>query len=254
MALTRMQIANMAATQEGDRALYEARKGLGLLGTGVGYEETMSLIAAGPATAGIGGGVPTEAQNLAQGELARMDSTTVPKEERIMGFPVGAIGALGTSLGIPAIGTIAAAGAGLYGIAQAFGLGEGEGIFGVDLFGGDTQYRDGIPFGGPGLAEPPSDWIIKEWHVSYPNTRLQYYLVQRPGSKSRKIAMYNTRTKKWKVWAWRKPHLAVIGKNMPSHKQMTRLKRNLVRHTADAKTLLKLVSPGSLKPPKRRRR
>lgn len=40
---------------------------------------------------------------------------------------------------------------------------------------------------------------------------------------------------------------AHIGKNLPSHKQITRLRRNLHRHVADAKTILRLASPGSLK-------
>lgn len=143
---------------------------------------------------------------------------------------------------IPAVGTALAVGGGIYGILQALGLGEGEGLFGLDILGGDTQYVNGIPLGGPGLAEPPAKYLIKEWHVKYDWGTLQYYLVQMPGQ-GRKIAMYNTSTKKWKVWPWRKPHLAVIGKNMPSHKQLTRLKRNLARHRADADTILRLTSP-----------
>lgn len=151
----------------------------------------------------------------------------------------------GIGAAIPALaGVVGVAGA-VYGGLQALGLGEGEGLFGMDLLGGDTQYQAGIPFGGPGLAEPPAQWVVKEWHVNYSGFKLQYYLVQMP-SGGRKIAMYSTKTGKWKVWPWRKPHLAVIGKNMPSHKQLTRLKRNLVRHSADARTLLKLTSPGSL--------
>ena len=117
-----------------------------------------------------------------------------------------------------------------------------------NLFGESSQRMEsGIELGGWGLKEPSKDILIKEWHVSYPNTRLQYYLVQKTGTNRRYIMLYNTAKKTWKTWAWRKPSLAVIGKNMPTHKMLTRLRRNLKRHQDDAKTLLKLVSPGSLK-------
>ena len=155
-----------------------------------------------------------------------------------------ALGALGAA--VPALAGVAAAGAGVYAGLQALGLGEGEGLFGLDILSGGGApaggYLDGIPMGGPGLAEPPAQMVLKEWHVSYDWGRLQYYLVQMPTG-GRKIAMYNTRTKKWKAWRWRSPVLAVIGKNMPSHKQLTRLKRNLARHGADAKTILKITNP-----------
>lgn len=52
----------------------------------------------------------------------------------------------------------------------------------------------------------------------------------------------------------RVPSIAHIGKNMPSHKQITRLRRNLKRHTADAKTILQITSPQSLKRGGRRMR
>ncbi len=156
--------------------------------------------------------------------------------------PLAAVPAALAAVGgaVPALAGIAGAGAALFGIAQGLGLGEGEGIFGLDVLGGDTQYLNGIPLGGPGLAEPPASMVLKEWHVSYSGFRLQYYLVQMPRG-GRRIAMYNTRTKRWKSWPWRTPHLAVIGKNMPSHKQLTRLKRNMKRHRADAQTIMKLT-------------
>lgn len=180
-------------------------------------------------------------------------------------IPAG-LAALGVT--IPGwLGTAVTVAGTAYGAWQALGGGEGEGLFGINLLGGDDMngfgtevtefggksYLEGIPLEGPGLAEPPAAWVLKEWHVSYPDFRLQYYLVQMPRG-GRRIAVYNTKTKAWKSWPWRKPHLAVIGKNMPSHKQLTRLRRNLKRHTADAKTVLRLVSPNSLATPKRRRR
>jgi len=188
-----------------------------------------------------------------------------PAEQTIMqaGFPIaGVLGALGGA--VPAmggllgtIGGIAAAG---YGVLQALGLGEGGGLGGVNLLGGDESQIAGTPIdiGGAGLPEPGrgTGWnVIKEWHVNYDWGRLQYYYIQKIGSASPKtnkwIAMYNTRTKLWKAWRWKAPVLAVIGKNMPSHKQITRLRRNLSKQTMDAVTILKLVAPGRLKAPKK---
>ena len=170
----------------------------------------------------------------------------------VLGIPGAAavVPAAGAALGLPAgvmttlTGLVGTAGA-IYGGLQALGLGEGGGLFGNNLLGGDDFSLGGVEFGGPGLAEPPAQYVLKEWHVSYDWGRLQYYLVQMPGQ-SRKIAMYNTRTKRWKVWVWRAPRLAVIGKNMPSHKMITRLRRNLKKHSADARTILKMTSPTSL--------
>ena len=147
----------------------------------------------------------------------------------------------------PAFPPIVPVAAAVVGVAQALGFGEGEGLFGLDILGGGNG-RDsvnGIPLGGPGLAEPAAKTVIKEWHVSYDWGRLQYYLVQMPTG-GRRIALYNTRTKKWKSWAWRAPRLAVIGKNMPSHRMITRLRRNLKKHSADAVTILKMTSPARL--------
>ncbi len=163
--------------------------------------------------------------------------------------PAAAAVTVPTALGgiASVLGTAATAGAGIYGILQALGLGEGGGLFGLDILGGGNgqQSVGGIPLGGPGLAEPSAQSVIKEWHVNYDWGRLQYYLVQMP-SGGRKIALYNTKTKRWKSWAWRAPRLAVIGKNMPSHKMITRLRRNLTKHSADAVTILKMTSPGRL--------
>ncbi len=128
------------------------------------------------------------------------------------------------------------------------GLGLG-GMFGGDEAPGTELSPTGgmpAPLGGPGLKEPGSPYLIKEWHVTYPKGRIQYYLVQRMGLNgaiSRYIMMYKTWDKTWKWWRWRAPHLAVIGKNMPSHKMITRLRRNLKRHKADARTITQLTDP-----------
>lgn len=149
---------------------------------------------------------------------------------------------------------------GIYGILELLGLGQGEGLFGLDILGGNGGNGAGaptspVPLQGPGLAEPPPEAIIKEWHVNYDWGTLQYYLV-RTGTNRRYIMLYNTKTGKWKYWPWRTPRLAVIGKNMPSHKMVTRLRKNLSKHRADADTILKMTSPAyqAFKQRKRRRR
>jgi hypothetical protein len=165
--------------------------------------------------------------------------TVTPPAPAVAAVPA-ALGALGAA--VPAVAGIAGGLAAGYGVLQALGLGEGGGLFGNNLLGGDEFTMGGVPFGGPGLAEPPRSMVLKEWHVKYDWGTLQYYMVQLPG-RGRKIAMYNTRTKQWKVWSFRTPRLAVIGKNMPSHKQITRLRRNLSKHRTDAESILKLTSP-----------
>jgi hypothetical protein len=102
----------------------------------------------------------------------------------------------------------------------------------------------GVPFGGPGLAEPGKPYLLKEWHIRMDSKEgdfsLQFYLTQTATGRKR-IFMYNTRTQVWKTWV--PPKLAVIGKNMPSHRMITRLRHNLKRHSDDAKTILKLTNP-----------
>jgi len=113
-----------------------------------------------------------------------------------------------------------------------------------------NQY--GVPFTGPGLKEPGGKYLLKEWHIRVDckegDFDLQYYLTQNDRG-TKRIFMYNQRTGAWKSWPM--PRLAVIGKNMPRHQMITRLRRNLKRHTADAVTILKLTAPGKLESTKR---
>lgn len=119
---------------------------------------------------------------------------------------------------------------------------------GLDYLFGDGQDPNAIGepwwFEGPGLYEPPSEYLVKEWKRRIDSKdgdyNLQYYLVKLPG-RPYTIWMYSQRTRMWKHWQMPKP--AVIGKNMPSHKMITRLRRNLKRHKDDAKTILKLTDP-----------
>lgn len=178
----------------------------------------------------------------------------------VAGIPAvgGLLSSLGLSLpaGLASLLGIATAG---YGIYQALGGGEGEGLFGLDILGGadTTPANTPVPLGGPGLAEPQGANLVKEWHINYPKGRAQYYLVQRMGAngrRSRYIMMYKTWDKTWTWWRLPKPNLAVIGKNMPSHRMLTRLRRNLSKQSADARTILKITSPKSLRQTRYRRR
>lgn len=160
----------------------------------------------------------------------------------------GAIPAVAAGLGLtlpPALVTgLAVAGAG-YGLFQALGGGEGGGLFGLNILGGDDFSLAGTEFGGPGLSEPMVPYT--EWHSG----NKQFYYVSNADAgktgKGGRVFMYNTDTGRWKHWPLRPPSVAMIGKNMPSHKQITRLRRNLRKHSADARTILKITSPTSLK-------
>lgn len=157
-----------------------------------------------------------------------------------LGIGGSAAGALAT------VGGVAAAG---YGAAQALGLGEGGGLFGNNLLGGDDFELGGVQFGGPGLSEPLVPY--KEWKVG--NTQM-YAIPQYTSTgkyRGMKVFAYNTVKKTWKYWFMRKPSLAIIGKNLPSHRNLVRLRHNLMRHKHDAVTILKLTSPNSLRTPRR---
>ncbi|GAI15885.1 unnamed protein product, partial [marine sediment metagenome] len=152
-----------------------------------------------------------------------------------------AAGALGISLPAWLAPVLGAAAVG-YGAYQALGGGEGGGLFGLNVLGGDEFEMGGLEFGGPGLPEPTAPYT--EWRVG--NKQFYYVKVLSPTTGKflrAKVAMYNRDTGQWKVWTLPKPHLAVIGKNPPSHRMLTRLRRNLRRHTADAKTILQVSSP-----------
>lgn len=156
-----------------------------------------------------------------------------------------AVPAIAGALGITMPGwLLAALGIGAAGFAgyQALGGGEGGGLFGLNILGGDEFQMGGLEFGGPGLPEPKAPYT--EWRAG---NKQFYHVPQYSPTTGKyagaKIAMYNRDTKKWKVWRLPKPYLAIIGKNMPRHQMIVRLRKNLRRHTADAKTILQVSSP-----------
>jgi hypothetical protein len=200
---------------------------------------------------------PVAGEQPTAAELAKAYTGTLEARENIeLVLPAakqGDIGALATlipqaagALGITLPSGLLAAlglGAGAYGAYQALGGGEGGGLFGLNVLGGDEFVLAGVPFGGPGLAEPLVPY--KEWHISINGTTLQFYRVST--ARGSRMFCYNTKTKKWTTW--RPQKMAVIGKNLPRHRTLTLLRRNLRRHTADAKTILRLTAPKALKQP-----
>ena len=171
----------------------------------------------------------------------------------VSGAPGGlsALSALGITIPPALLAAIGAVGAG-YAAFQALGGGEGGGLFGLNLLGGDDFTLGGVEFGGPGLSEPTVPY--KEWRAG----DKQFYFVKtytKSGAYAGgKVFMYNSTKKIWKYWRLPKPHLAVIGKNMPRHQMIVRLRKNLSRHTADAKSILRLTSPKSLRVVRTRRK
>jgi len=159
-----------------------------------------------------------------------------PKEEvRPIAPAIAAATPALASLGVPAsVLTLLGLAGGAYGLYQALGGGQGLGIGGINLLGGQEGYIPGtmIPLGGPFLPEPPAEMVVKEWSTG---TAQFYQLIDG------RIAVYAKSKKSWKVYRPYKP--CVIGKNMPSHRMMTRLHRYLARHKADATTILKITSP-----------
>lgn len=143
----------------------------------------------------------------------------------------GLAGTLGTVLG--------AAGA-AYGLYQALGGGEGGGLFGLNILGGDILNVGGVTLSGPGVPEPSPSITEAHW-----KDRLgrHYYRVRVNGR--RKTLTYDPSSNRW--WVIKKPYLAVIGKNMPRHKTIVRLRKLLSKQSADARTILRITSPTSLK-------
>ncbi len=120
-----------------------------------------------------------------------------------MGGPWGALAGVAGSLGI---GLLAGS---VFGDEEAGG---GSGVGGV-INGGDTGMSTqlsttglgGIQLGGPGLAEPSSKIVVKEWRAN----NCQFYLVQPSFSKSsRRILCYNRTTGVWTGWKPKK-HIVV---------------------------------------------
>lgn len=163
-------------------------------------------------------------------------------QEASLGALIPAAGAAASALGLPTavLTALGIAGAG-YGLYQALGGGEGGGLFGLDILGGsDYEYMmGGVPFGGPGLAEPLMPY--KEWHITTNGTRLQFYSVET--GRGKRLFCYNTNTKEWSTWRPHRP--VVIGKKLPSHQMLTRLRRYLKKHSDDANTILKITQPAS---------
>lgn len=158
-------------------------------------------------------------------------------------LPAVAPAVIGATPALGALGGVIGAGAALYGLAQLLGLGEGGGLFGINLLGGNGGFIPGtmIPLGGPGLPEPPAAMVAKEWSTG----TAQFYMLI-----DGRIAVYSKKKRRWKVY--RPEKMAVISKRLPSHRTLVRLKGKLDRHAGDALTILKLTRPHRLAKPQRR--
>jgi len=202
------------------------------VGGGVGFDPNRGF---DPALIRAAGANPLALIGAAGG-LAGLIRAVPTIANLIRGIPGGGLAGIGAAAG------------GLYGLAQGLGLGEGGGLFGLNLLGGDDFVMGGVEMGGPGLAEPKAPY--REWRIG----NKQFYAIRpiRKGSGT-KIIMYDRESKRWRYWTL-KSNNAIIGKNMPSHRMLTRLRRNLSKQSADAKTILKITSPKSLRQTRRGRR
>jgi len=102
-----------------------------------------------------------------------------------------------------------------------------------------------IPLGGPGLKEPPAGAVVwqKVINVRGPDFATSYNLYRLTWNGKTIMASYSDKN----GWhAWRPAKNAVIGKNMPSHRTMTRLVRFLKRQVKDASTILDIAAPRKL--------
>lgn len=211
-------------------------------GSGAQYTTLAAAPAAGVAAGGITGGSSGN-EALFQQNAGQLSNIVPAATTALSTLGISLPGWLSGALGV---------GGALYGVAQLLGLGQGGGLFGNNLLGGDVSSIGGVELGGPGLAEPSAKYVIKEWHRMTAAGEVQYYKVQLPNWRKPKTLGYYKAFNRWVVF--KAPHLAVIGKNQPSHKQLTRLRRNLSRHSADARTILRITSPKSLRQPRRGRR
>jgi len=146
------------------------------------------------------------------------------------------LGAAGITLPTAITALLGAIGVGYAGY-QALGGGEGGGIGGLNILGGDEGFIPGtmVPLGGPGLPEPPAAMVAKEWSTG----TAQFYMLI-----DGRIAVYSKKKKRWKIY--RPQKMAVIGKNLPSHRTLVRLRHNLKRHKDDAISIIKMVAPKRL--------
>jgi len=159
---------------------------------------------------------------------------------------------MAASLGGAALGAAAAAGLdvllGELGWEDVGSLIGGLGEMALEYGVMDQVIGGQIDLGGPGLAEPKS---TKEWSIRMDSKqgdfKLQFYKLM-----DGRVACYNQRTKEWHVWRPVKP--VVIGKKLPAHKQIVRLRRFLKKHQDDALTILGITAPHKLAKNSRRPR
>ena len=141
------------------------------------------------------------------------------------GMAGGIVGGL-TGSGIAGAATAGALsgalGAGL-GAGYGLGLGFGESATpGTGVAIGHEGVVNGIPVGGPGVPEPPKQWIAKEWNVKVDSkqhgTFRMYYFSLIDGRQM----SYHSPTKTWKIW---KPKKHIVISSNPRVKMLSKLNR-----------------------------
>jgi len=164
------------------------------------------------------------------------------------GLPMMHAGTQITQAGIP-LAPIITAGAAILpkvlpwigGIATGLGVG---GLFGDRESQPGTAMVGPVSLGGPGLPEPSASMIAKEWKIRFDckegDFNVQYYQLI-----NGRMVTYNQRTGQYKTWMPKK--MVVIGKRLPSHQMLTRLRSYLRKHSDDAVTILKITNSGKLR-------
>lgn len=106
------------------------------------------------------------------------------------------------------------------------GAGAGFGIQQLMRGGNGGAVIDGIPLGGPGLAEPPAEMVAKEWSTG----TAQFYQML-----DGRIAVYSKKKRRWKVYRPSK-HIVVprnprIGTLLRADKRTDRLMARIGKRT-----------------------
>ena len=136
-----------------------------------------------------------------------------------MGFPLLAVGAAVLPSVLGALGIGGFLGAGIEAGVGALG-GDGQVATGgaamangtgVDLW-GHAGTLNGVPVGGPGVPEPPTQMVAKQWKIkSFSKTAGEYWVYFFRLLDGR-VMCYNGAKKSWKIWRPKKPIVLYRGK------------------------------------------
>ena len=99
----------------------------------------------------------------------------------------------------------------VYSAGQGLLQGEGDVSNGVDLYGHEGIVMNGgaVPVGGPGVPEPPSQMVARQWKTKAFSKTAGEYWVHFFRLVDGRMMCYNAAKREWKMWRPRKP-LAVL--------------------------------------------